>query len=71
MTVLVAYGSKSPAERRRGSRALAQVLPNAQLREIEGQTHKVSPKVLSAELAGFFAGERTSAETPLEVRAAG
>jgi pimeloyl-ACP methyl ester carboxylesterase len=38
---LVAYGAKSPAVLREGSRALAAVLPNAELRELEGVSHNV------------------------------
>jgi hypothetical protein len=37
-------------------RALADVLPNAQLRTLQGQTHMVKPKVLAPVLAEFFAG---------------
>jgi hypothetical protein len=41
-----------PAE---GSRALAAVLPNAELRELAGQTHNVSPKAIVPLLAEHFA----------------
>ena len=58
---LVAYGSKSPARLKNGSRALAEVLPNARLRELAGQTHNVSMKVLAPELASFLAAERAHA----------
>jgi pimeloyl-ACP methyl ester carboxylesterase len=35
--VLVAYGAKSPGNLRKGSQALAEVLPDAELRELEGR----------------------------------
>jgi len=37
-------------------RALADVLPNAKLRTLEGQTHMVKPKALAPVLVDFFAG---------------
>jgi pimeloyl-ACP methyl ester carboxylesterase len=51
---LVAYGSKSPADLQTGSRALAEVLPNANLRALAGQSHIVSMKVLVPVLETFF-----------------
>jgi pimeloyl-ACP methyl ester carboxylesterase len=54
---LVAYGAKSPAVLRQGSRALADVLPNAELRELGGISHNVKMNVLAPVLAGFFTGE--------------
>jgi pimeloyl-ACP methyl ester carboxylesterase len=60
MPTLVVCGAKSPAELRRGSRALAEVLPNAELRELEGVSHNVKMKRLAPVLAEFFARERTS-----------
>jgi pimeloyl-ACP methyl ester carboxylesterase len=58
---LVAYGAKSPAVLRQGSRALAEVLPNAELRELEGVGHDVKVKALAPLLADFFAGETRAA----------
>jgi pimeloyl-ACP methyl ester carboxylesterase len=52
---LVAYGAKSPAVLQQGSQALAEVLPNAELRELEGLSHNVKMKVLAPVLADFFA----------------
>ena len=52
--VLVVFGGKSPAVLQQGSRALAEVLPNAELRELEGISHNVKMPVLAPELATFF-----------------
>jgi pimeloyl-ACP methyl ester carboxylesterase len=51
---LVAYGEKSSPQLQKGSRALAEVLPNANLRALEGQSHNVSMKVLVPVLETFF-----------------
>jgi pimeloyl-ACP methyl ester carboxylesterase len=53
----VVHGAKSPAVLQEGSRALAEVLPNATLRELEGVSHNVKMNVLAPVLAGFFTGE--------------
>jgi pimeloyl-ACP methyl ester carboxylesterase len=58
MPTLVVYGAKSPAVLQLGSRALANVLPNAQLRELEGVSHNVKMNLLAPVLAEFFTGER-------------
>jgi pimeloyl-ACP methyl ester carboxylesterase len=47
-------GGKSPTWMRNGTRALATVLPNAQYRTLEGQTHDVSAKALAPVLDAFF-----------------
>jgi len=52
---LVAYGAKSPEVLQQGSRALAEVLPNAQLRELEGVSHNLKMNLLAPVLAEFFA----------------
>ncbi len=52
---LVVDGGKSPAWMRHGMQALADVLPNARRRTLEGQTHMVDPKVLAPALVEFFA----------------
>jgi pimeloyl-ACP methyl ester carboxylesterase len=54
---LVAYGAKSPAVLQQGSRALAEVLPNAELRELEGVSHNLKMNVLAPVLAEFFTRE--------------
>jgi pimeloyl-ACP methyl ester carboxylesterase len=56
VSVLVVYGAKSPANLRKGSQGLAEVLPNAELRELEGQTHNVKPKVFVPVLAEYLKG---------------
>jgi pimeloyl-ACP methyl ester carboxylesterase len=54
---LVAYGAKSPAVLKDGSRALAQVLPNATLRELQGVSHNLKMGVLAPVLADFITQE--------------
>jgi pimeloyl-ACP methyl ester carboxylesterase len=54
--VLVVTGARSPALLRDGSRALADVLPAAELRLLEGVSHDVKMDVLAPVLAEFFAG---------------
>jgi pimeloyl-ACP methyl ester carboxylesterase len=51
---LVVHGSKSPTNLKHGARALADVLPNAELCEIGG-THNIKEKLLAPVLADFFA----------------
>jgi pimeloyl-ACP methyl ester carboxylesterase len=51
---LVMDGGKSPAWIRNAAHALAAVLPNAQHRTLEGQTHMVKPKAHTRVLAEFF-----------------
>jgi pimeloyl-ACP methyl ester carboxylesterase len=53
---LVLGGSKSPTWMRHGVRALAQAVPNARHRTLEGQTHLVKPKALAPVLVEFFGG---------------
>jgi hypothetical protein len=57
---LVVCGSKSPAELRKGSRALAEALPDAELRELEGISHNVKMDVLAPVLTDFFAPARSA-----------
>ena len=54
---LVAYGSRSPAVLQEGSRALAGVLPSAELRELEGVSHNLKMPALAPLLADFFTRE--------------
>jgi pimeloyl-ACP methyl ester carboxylesterase len=51
---LVVHGSKSPINLKHGARALAEVLPNAELRQVAGN-HNFKLKVLAPVLAAFFA----------------
>ena len=53
---LVADGGKSPVWMRNGMRALADILPNAKYRTLEGQTHIVKAKVHAPVLVEFFNG---------------
>jgi pimeloyl-ACP methyl ester carboxylesterase len=62
----VVYGSKSAAVLQKGSRALAEVLPNAELRELQGVSHNVKPQALAPVLAEFLAGDANVA-APREV----
>jgi pimeloyl-ACP methyl ester carboxylesterase len=61
---LVVYGANSPAVLQEGSRALAEVLPNAELRKLEGVSHNVKMDVLAPVLADFFATATDSASAP-------
>jgi pimeloyl-ACP methyl ester carboxylesterase len=53
---LVGYGAKTAAGLRHASEALAEVLPNATLREFPGQNHNISASALVPVLAEFVAG---------------
>ena len=54
MPTLVMDGGKSPAWIRNAARSLAGVLPNAQYRTLEGQTHMVKPEVHAPVVEGFY-----------------
>lgn len=56
MPTLVIDGGASPTWMHNGAQAATDVLPNAQRRTLEGQTHNVDPAVLAPVLVGFFAG---------------
>ena len=58
---LVVHGGKSPAVLQQGSRALAEVLPNAQPRRLEGVSHNLKMKPLAPVLAEFFTAARADA----------
>jgi pimeloyl-ACP methyl ester carboxylesterase len=51
---LVMDGGASPPWMRKGAKELASILPRAQYRTLEGQTHDVKPEVLGPVLSGFF-----------------
>ena len=51
---LVLDGGDSPAWQHHAARALADALPDAEYRTLEGQTHQVSDDVLLPELERFF-----------------
>ena len=54
MPTLVIVGGNSPTWMKNGMRALADALPKAEHRTLEGQTHMVKAKVLAPVLAEFF-----------------
>jgi pimeloyl-ACP methyl ester carboxylesterase len=54
MPTLVMDGGESPAWARNSVRALAEVLPNAERRTLEGQDHRAAPDVLAPVLVEFF-----------------
>ncbi|EJQ92768.1 alpha/beta fold hydrolase [Bacillus cereus] len=58
MPTLVLEGTESPAGLRNGAKALANVLPNAQLLSKKGLGHtkKLNTKIISSELVAFFMG---------------
>ena len=61
---LVVYGAKSPDVLQQGSRALAEVLPNAELRELQRISHNLKMNVLAPVLAEFFTRETELAIPP-------
>ena len=54
-TIVIAGGASFPFMRET-AQALAEVIPDAQHRTLEGQEHNVSPDVLAPVLVEFFAG---------------
>lgn len=52
---LVVYGGKSPSNLQKGSRALAEVLPTAELRVLDGVGHRLKVDVLAPVLSEFLA----------------
>lgn len=54
---LVMDGGASPVWMRHAAQALADVLPHAQRRTLEGQMHDVAPDVLAPVLEAFFNGQ--------------
>jgi len=59
MPTLVVVGGKSPTWMRNAMRALADVLPNAGHRTLDGQSHIVSPKALAPVVTEFFTSDAT------------
>lgn len=51
---LVMYGAKSPGFMGETAKKLAETMPQAELRSLEGQIHDVKADVLAPVLAGFF-----------------
>jgi pimeloyl-ACP methyl ester carboxylesterase len=58
MPALVLDGSESPAFLHEAAEALARVMPRAERKTLEGQTHDVSPEAIAPVLAEFF-GRKT------------
>jgi pimeloyl-ACP methyl ester carboxylesterase len=58
---LVIHGARSPRSLRVAAKALADVLPEARHRELAGQSHNVSPEIMSVLLNEFFG---TAARVP-------
>jgi pimeloyl-ACP methyl ester carboxylesterase len=58
---LVIDGGASPAFMHNGADALAGLLPNAQRRTLEGQTHDVAAEALAPVLVDLFRGEQAAA----------
>jgi pimeloyl-ACP methyl ester carboxylesterase len=59
---LVGVGGKSPLAMRNAMRALADVLPDAQLHVLGRETHMVKTKSIAPILAGFFSSREAVAE---------
>jgi pimeloyl-ACP methyl ester carboxylesterase len=55
MPALVIVGGESPAFFQNGTQELADILPNARRRTLEGQTHEVAAEALAPMLIEFFA----------------
>lgn len=58
---LVIYGGKSPSNLQKGSRALAETLPNAELRVLEGIGHNLKADALAPVLVDFFSHSNAAA----------
>ena len=68
--VQVVTGQKSPAELQKGSRALAEVLPNSELHELEGVSHNLKMKRLAPVLSEFLAAQPPAARATDQPEAA-
>lgn len=62
MPSLVIYGGKSSTTLKNGSRALAEILPNAKLRQLEGMGHRLKVDVLAPVLVDFLANGTDGSE---------
>lgn len=56
MPALVMAGGESPASLQNAARAVAEQLPNATRRTLEGQTHEVAAEAIAPALLEFFKG---------------
>ena len=59
-------GGKSPAFFHNGTTMLAELLPNAEHRVLDGQTHMVKAKALGPALTDYFVGRRAARSEPAE-----
>jgi pimeloyl-ACP methyl ester carboxylesterase len=62
MPALVVHGGKSPANLRKGSHALAAILPNATLRVLEGISHNLKVDAIAPVLEEFLGNGGTNSE---------
>lgn len=66
---LVLAGGDSPPHQKNPVEVLVRVLPDAESRTLEGQTHDVAPEVLAAVLENFFDTARGDPTDRQEARA--
>jgi len=59
---LLMHGSKTDVRLQRAARAVADAVPGAQHRILEGQTHNVAPTVLAPAVVEFFTADTASAD---------
>jgi pimeloyl-ACP methyl ester carboxylesterase len=57
---LVMHGGSGTVRMRDAAQAMSNYIPHAQFRTLAGQTHGVSPKVLSPVLVEFFSDNNAS-----------
>src|SRR5258708_34644900 len=66
---LVVYGGASPAFMGSAANAMAKMLPEGQVRGVDGQTHDIDPTVLGPVLLEFFGGPPGRKNDPAVTRA--
>ena len=70
MPTLAIAGGKSPEWMRNAMVAVAEAIPTAEYRTLEGQMHNVKAKALAPVLADFFAGVESRANAAPATRTA-
>jgi pimeloyl-ACP methyl ester carboxylesterase len=60
---LAMHGSKTDVRLQKATRAVADAVPGAQLRALEGQTHNVAPKVLTPAVVEFLMADTASTDS--------
>jgi len=55
----VMHGSKTDVRLARAAQVVASAVPGAEHRTLDGQTHNVSPAVLTPAIVDFFTGNRS------------